>query len=360
MQAGDVGADDVALDDVVVRVGVGDVDAVALVAQDDVAGGGRRPADGVEGRPAVDDDAAAAAAVLAVAQQVARVVHDGRAGVVRPDDRAADHVLGGAHAREDDAVVGVGRDDVVGEDVAGGRAAVLALDRHAIGAVALVDGVPIRIGAGRVGVGVDADLVVVEDDVRGVVDEHAAGVEPVDGQGLDLRARCGDVQADGRAARIVADELDERVGAVVARLGGPVDDHRLGDRRQRGLELDLRDVDEALELMTLGLVGVAAVLSELMMAWRRLPDAAVRRVADVEGSTGARGPPGTRSRAGGGGGAAAGGRRSGGWNAARENQGFFMAGVLSRRGRRPQRAEATDAFVPLDDLVRDWSCEAGV
>ena len=80
--------------------------------------------------------------------------------------------------------------------------------------------------------GFDADIVVVEDDVRGVVDEHAAGVEAVDGQGLDLRARGGDVQPERRAARVVADELDERVGAVVAPLGGPVDDHRLGDRRQ--------------------------------------------------------------------------------------------------------------------------------
>ena len=88
---------------------------------------------------------------------------------------------------------------------------------------------------------------------------------------LDLRARGGDVQPDRRAARVVADELDERVGAVVAALGGPVDDHRLGDRRQRGLELDLREVGEACEVMTLGLLGVAAVLSELMMAWRRLP-----------------------------------------------------------------------------------------
>ena len=59
---------------------------------------------------------------------------------------------------------------------------ILALDRHAVDAVALVDGVPIHIGAGRVGVGVEADIVVVEDDVRGVVDEHAAGVEAVDGQ----------------------------------------------------------------------------------------------------------------------------------------------------------------------------------
>ncbi len=201
VRAGDVGADGVALDDVVGRVAVGDVDAVALVAQDDVAGGGRRPADRVVRGPLVDDDAAAAAAVLAVAQGVARVVHDGRAGVVRPDDRAADHVLGGARPREDDAVVRVGRDDVAREDVPGGRAVDVAIDRHAVGAVALVDDVPIHILAGRVGVGVEADIVVVEDDVRGVVDEDAAGVEPVDGQGLDLRAGGGDVQSERPSCR---------------------------------------------------------------------------------------------------------------------------------------------------------------
>ena len=201
-----------------------------------------------------------------------------------------------------------------------------------------------------------------EGDVRGVVDEHAAGVEAVDGQGLDLRARRGDVQADGRAARIVADELDERVGAVVAALGGPVDDHRLGDRRQRGLELDLRDVGRGSEkLMTLGLVGVAAVLSELMMAWRRLPTSAVRRVADVEGVDRSSRPSrdsiaGRRRRA---------ARRReevlGRVERSKGNQGFFMAGVLCRRGRRPRRAEATHACVPLcgpESAV--WSCEAVV
>ncbi len=56
------------------------------------------------------------------------------------------------------------------------------------------------------------------------------------------------------AAGVVADELDERVIPVVAARGGPVDDDRLSDRRQLGLELDLHEVGEAAEADDVGAV----------------------------------------------------------------------------------------------------------
>ena len=67
-RAGDVGADIVALDEVIRRARVGDQDAVAGVAGDDVAGAGRRAAHDVGDRPADQVHA-----VLAVRQGLAPV-----------------------------------------------------------------------------------------------------------------------------------------------------------------------------------------------------------------------------------------------------------------------------------------------
>src|SRR5262249_14428203 len=105
--AGDVGADQVALDHVAAGACVGDLDAVGRVTADDVAGQGAGAADGVAGGGAAGE-ALLQLDAHAVAQRLL-------AGPVGADEVALDHVPGRGPAGEEvHARHGVAADDVAG------------------------------------------------------------------------------------------------------------------------------------------------------------------------------------------------------------------------------------------------------
>src|SRR5262249_28041788 len=106
--AGGIGADEVALDQVVRRPRAADEEAVGTVAGEEVARTGGRAADGVRRRTVEDVDA------------VGPVGEGGGAGRVGADAVARHRVVRGPRALDDDAV-----GTVAGDDIArgGGRAA---------------------------------------------------------------------------------------------------------------------------------------------------------------------------------------------------------------------------------------------
>src|SRR5205823_839858 len=140
----------------------------------------------------------------------------GAAGRVGADEVALDLVAGGAGVRQEDAVVGVGGDDVAR---AGGTAADEVVARPAAEDDAEAVGGGGVAGRGR------ADVVAADDVAASAVDEDAVAGEQVDDQPLHRAAAAAgrDGQAVGaRPGQVAAQDDDRRPGK--ARLARAVDD----------------------------------------------------------------------------------------------------------------------------------------
>ncbi len=178
--AGHVGADEVALDGD--RVVANELDAIGLVAGDDVARGDGRAADGyLAGTP--DEDPRDA------------IGHLGGAGGVGADEVALD--CGADNTAQCDAIAAIARDDIARPR--GGAA-----DREVaenLGAVEIgLDAVG-AVGQGGGAGGVDADIVALHDDGRAAHQKHAVALVP----GNNV-AGVGGGAADGEAGRRHGDD----------------------------------------------------------------------------------------------------------------------------------------------------------
>ena len=235
-QTGRVGADVVALDDVVVRV---DLDALEVV-RDHVACRRRRAADRVV---AARDDR----------EPDVAVARSGRAVGQKADPVALDDVVRRAAADDRDPFVIAVRDQVA---IAGAGAA----DRDGRTAdVQAVVGVAHQPGGAALG----ADPVAGDRDAVGAgLHQDAVAGKTRDHQPAQDASVAGPVEIEPvlAAAEVVSVDADDRVVGGVVRLGRGVDDHGIGDRGQRALDgVQGNDVRTGAGDVEVDFVGRAAV-----------------------------------------------------------------------------------------------------
>ncbi len=215
-QPGRVGADVVALQQVVLRGRVEHFEAEVVVAREHVARAGAGAADGVAARAVGQKDAA-------LRRVGHRAVHVRRSRGIGADVVARDRAV--VDVVEVDALLGIARDHVA-------RRRRGAADQVAA-AVRRIDALD-AVGRGSGAGGVQADPVALERVVVRAADLDAGAGEAVDGQAADRAAVAAGTQhqALDAAADVVAIELDHRRARVVG-LGRAVDDHRADDGGQR-------------------------------------------------------------------------------------------------------------------------------
>ena len=271
--ANDIRADEVALD--LIIVAAGDENAVAGVARNEIARTRRGAADGVARSTAVDLHAVTHIAQSGRPRRIRAdivagddVARGGRAGDFNPRTRVArNHVPRAGGSSADGVVRSAGDQDAVeaigpGRAPGGVQADVVPFDDvarrtrfqpHApVGIagndVALGGGRPADDGIGRIGehdsravgrrrvIGPKSEIVGLDDRPVDACDLNAvAPGKAVDGKALDRHVVRGNVESVIRVRSSL--ELDQRRARVTG-LTCPVDDHGIGDRRQRRGHVD--------------------------------------------------------------------------------------------------------------------------
>jgi hypothetical protein len=208
--SGEVRSDEVPVHDIVGRAAAVEGEPLVAVARNQIGRSGCRATDRVAGSAGGDDDA------------VTAVAHIQQARRVRPDEVPHDPIACGAGAVDRDAIVRVSRDHIPCASIRAADGVVRRI--HHVDAV-----VSIRPSDGARAI--RPHEVALERVAPGRIQSDSVNLETADGQPADRAAAGGDAQTV-RGARVDAVEFDQR-RVRVTRLRRAIDDHRIGDDRQR-------------------------------------------------------------------------------------------------------------------------------